>query len=384
MPVLGQTCVGAMRPQPTEEEGEVPTTRERLARTALHLKVVPAGPVAKPFHPVNARDQGLDSNALARLSTRGHFPFPSPPATQARSAKDLPAVPLSENLRGILLMCASMAAFTINDTFMKSVTQTLPLYQSIGLRGTVAIIGLMLLAIATGAFAFRPSRRDAGLILLRSLADVAATILFLEALIRMPLANLSAILQALPLLITLGAALVYGDRIGWRRMTAILVGLAGVLIIIRPGTEGFDHWALLGVGSTLCVVVRDLSVRPIRGQVPSALVALGAAVGVTAMGWIGTGFQGWHAPTTWEAARVVCAGLFLIVGYLTSVSAMRHGDIGIVAPFRYTSLLWAIMLGLFVFGDLPDGWTMLGAAIVVAAGIFTLLRERRLKLNAAG
>lgn len=293
-------------------------------------------------------------------------------------------MPLSENLRGVLLMCASMAAFTINDTFMKSVTKTLPLYQSIGLRGMVAVLGLTVLAIATGAFRFRPTRRDAGLILLRSLADVAATILFLEALVRMPLANLSAILQSLPLLITLGAALVYGDRIGWRRMTAILVGLIGVLIIIRPGTEGFDHWALLGVGSALCVVVRDLAVRPIKEALPSTLVALGAAVGVAAMGWIGTGLQGWQAPTLWEATRVVCAGLFLIVGYLTSVSAMRHGDIGIVAPFRYSSLLWAILLGLVVFGDLPDGWTFLGAAIVVGAGLFTLLRERRLRLRAAG
>jgi drug/metabolite transporter (DMT)-like permease len=297
-----------------------------------------------------------------------------------RQGKDLFDVPVSENLRGILLMCASMAAFTINDTFMKSVTQTLPLYQTIALRGLIAMAGLALLAMATGAFRFRPSRRDGGLILLRSLADVAATILFLEALLRMPQANLSAILQALPLAITLGAALVYGDRIGWRRMTAILAGLVGVLIIIRPGTEGFDHWALLGVASVACVVVRDLSVRPLQGQVPSALVALGAAVAVTAMGWIGTGLQGWQPLSGGEAARVLGAGLFLVIGYLTSVMAMRHGDIGLVAPFRYTSLLWAIALGLLVFGDLPDGRTLAGATIVIGAGLFTLWRERQLRL----
>jgi len=291
-------------------------------------------------------------------------------------------VPMSDNLRGILLMCASMAAFTINDTFMKSVTQTLPLFQTIGMRGMIASVGLLILALATGAFRFRPNRRDGWLILLRSLADVAATILFLEALLRMPLANLSALLQALPLLITLGAALVYGDKIGWRRMTAILVGLIGVLIIIRPGTEGFDRWSLLGLASVACVVVRDLSVRPLQGQVPSTLVALGAAVAVTLMGWTGTVFQGWQSPSGSEALRVLCAGLFLIVGYLTSVSAMRHGDIGLVAPFRYTSLLWAIVLGLIVFGDLPDGWTLLGAAIVVGAGLFTLWRERNLRRQA--
>lgn len=288
-------------------------------------------------------------------------------------------MPVSDNLRGILLMCASMAAFTINDTFMKSVTQTLPLFQTIGLRGLIAVIGLAILALATGAFKFRPNRRDVGLILLRSLADVAATVFFLEALLRMPLANLSAILQALPLLITLGAALVYGDKIGWRRMTAILVGLIGVLIIIRPGTEGFDRWALLGLASVACVVVRDLSVRPLQGHIPSTLVALGAAVAVTLMGWTGTAFQGWQTPTGWEAARVLGAGLFLIVGYLTSVAAMRHGDIGLVAPFRYTSLLWAIALGFLAFGNLPDFWTLIGASIVIAAGLFTLWRERELR-----
>lgn len=294
-----------------------------------------------------------------------------------------PALPLSENLRGILLMCASMAAFTINDTFMKSVTLTLPLYQTIALRGLIAVLGLIILALATGAFRFRASRRDAGLILLRSLADVAATITFLTALLHMPLANLSAILQALPLLITLGAALVYGDKIGWRRMTAILVGLIGVLIIIRPGTEGFDRWSLLGVASVACVVVRDLSVRPLQGHLPAAIVALGAAVAVAAMGWIGTALQGWQPPTGWELARVLGAGLFLIVGYLTSVMAMRNGDIGLVAPFRYTSLLWAIALGFLVFGNLPDGWTILGATIVIATGLFTLWRERQLRSRTA-
>jgi drug/metabolite transporter (DMT)-like permease len=162
-------------------------------------------------------------------------------------------------------------------------------------------------------------------------------------------------------------------------MTAILAGLVGVLIIIRPGTEGFDRWALLGVASVLCVVVRDLSVRPLQGQIPSALVALGAAAAVMLMGWIGAAVQGVETVSGWEAAKVLAAGLFLIVGYLTSVMAMRNGDIGVVAPFRYTSLLWAIVLGLVVFGDLPDGWTILGALIVVAAGIFTLMRERALR-----
>lgn len=286
---------------------------------------------------------------------------------------------ISGNLKGILVMCLSMAAFTVNDTFMKDVTRTLPLYQAIALRGVIAVAGLGLLALAAGGFRYRLSRKDGWLILLRSLADVASTILFLTALLHMPLANLSAIMQALPLAVTLAAALVYGDKIGWRRMTAILVGFAGVMIIIRPGTEGFDRYALLGLASVAFVVVRDLSVRPMRGQVPSALVALGAAAAVAVMGWIGTAAEGWQPMTGAEGVKILAAGLFLIVGYLSSVTAMRHGDIGLVAPFRYTSLLWAIVLGYAIFGNLPDGWTLIGAAIVVAAGIFMLMRERALR-----
>ena len=290
---------------------------------------------------------------------------------------------VSENTRGILFMCLSMAAFTVNDTFVKAVTQTVPLFQAIGLRGLIAVSGLALLALSRSAFSYRLSRKDAGLIALRSLADVGATILFLLALIHMPLANLSAVMQALPLAITLVAALIFGERIGWRRLTAILIGFVGVMIIIRPGTEGFDHYAVLALGSVACVVVRDLAVRPLQGQVPSAIVALGAAVSVTVMGWIGIAVQGWQPMTGAEGVKILCAGLFLIVGYVASVTSMRHGDIGLVSPFRYTSLLWAIVLGWLAFGDLPDGWTLVGSAIVIAAGIFTLLRERSLRLKTA-
>jgi drug/metabolite transporter (DMT)-like permease len=283
-----------------------------------------------------------------------------------------------------------MAAFTINDTFMKAVTEEVPLFQTIFLRGLIAMAGLIVMGIATGAFRQRLNGADWRLIALRSVAEIFATLTFLVALLHMPLANLSAILQALPLAVTLAAALVFGDRIGWRRLTAILVGFAGVMIIIRPGTEAFDIWSLLGVTSVLCVVVRDLAVRRLGPHVPSVTVAMGAAVLVTAMG-LGLslvptegmgpdfdGLTGWVRLSPWQMAQVAGAGLFLIGGYIFAVTAMRWGDVGVVAPFRYTSLLWAIVLGFVVFGDWPDFWTLVGASIVVGAGIFTLWREHAL------
>ncbi|MDQ2066186.1 DMT family transporter [Xinfangfangia sp. CPCC 101601] len=289
---------------------------------------------------------------------------------------------LSENLRGILAMSLSMAAFTINDTLMKSVTSAMPLFQAIALRGGFAILGLIVIARANGAFRQSLSRKDTVLTGLRSLAEVFATYFFLTALMHMPLANLSAIMQVLPLAVTLGAAVVFGDRIGWRRMLAILVGLVGVLIIIRPGTDNFDRYALFGLASVASVVVRDLAARRISAEVSSSLVALAAAVAVTVMGGVVTLGQGWVPVTGSGMAHVLGASAFLIVGTICSVTAMRHGDIGIVSPFRYTALLWAIVLGYLIFGSLPDGWTLIGATIVVAAGLFTLLRERRLRAAA--
>lgn len=295
---------------------------------------------------------------------------------------------ISDNLRGVAYMCLSMLAFTVNDTFMKSVTAEVPLFQVIFLRGLIAISGLVVIGLVTGAFRQRLVGGDWRLIGLRSLAEVLATLTFLTALLHMELANLSAIMQALPLAVTLGAALIFGDRIGWRRMTAILVGFAGVMVIIRPGTSAFDVWSLMGVASVLAVVVRDLSVRRLGPHVPSIIVALGAAVVVALMGLgfstlqgvaLFDGMTGWQTLTAGQVGRVAGAGAFLIVGYLCAVTAMRWGDIGVVAPFRYTSLLWAIGLGFVVFADLPDGWTLVGAAIVVASGIYTLLRERALR-----
>jgi drug/metabolite transporter (DMT)-like permease len=290
---------------------------------------------------------------------------------------------ISDNLRGALYMNLSMFAFTVNDAFMKAVTHDLPLYQAIALRGGLAVVWLLILAAATGGLHIPSATQDRWVIFWRSMADVAATILFLSALMHMPLANLSAVMQAIPLAVTLCAALVFKDRIGWRRMTAILIGFAGVMIIIRPGTAGFDVWSVVGLGSVLAVVVRDLAVRGLTSAVPSIIVALGAAVAVTAMGMIGVVFQGWQTPTLVQLVLIFGAGTMLPVGYICSVTAMRVGDVGFVAPFRYTSLLWAIVLGWVAFAQLPDMYALIGASIVVATGIYTLLRERKLRLEQA-
>lgn len=290
---------------------------------------------------------------------------------------------LSENMRGAALMMAAMAAFTANDAAMKAVTRSLPLYEAIFLRGLITLALLIPLARVMGGLRFRLARRDAGLVALRSAAEIGGTVLFLTALTQMPLADLSAIMQALPLAVTLAAAVVFRERVGWRRLVAILAGFAGVLLIVRPGGAGFDLWALAGVGAVLCVVVRDLATRRMSATLPSVTVAVFAAAAVTLLGAIVAPFGGWAPITVADAALLATAAVFLILGYIFIVSATRTGDVGLVAPFRYTALLWALALGWFVFGDFPDGLTLAGAAIVVATGIYTFHRERRLGRLAA-
>ena len=280
-------------------------------------------------------------------------------------------------------MNVAMAAFTLNDTGMKAVTQTLPLFEAITLRGVSTSILLFILGLATGGLRFRLQRRDTGLLAIRTLAEIAATVAFLGALVHMPLANLSAVMQFTPLAVTLAAAVVFRERIGWRRLSAIGIGFLGVLLIIRPGAKGFDIWALVGVASVLCVVVRDLSTRKFGLGVPTATVALSAALGVTALGIAGVAIQGWQGPNLRELLTVFGSSVALVAGYLSGVQAMRVGDIGFIAPFRYTSLLWAIALGWLVFGTLPDALTLAGAAVVIATGLFALLRERKLAQDAA-
>lgn len=283
---------------------------------------------------------------------------------------------LTDNLRGVLLMCVAMAAFTINDAFMKAATVDLPVFQAIALRGVLTTLVLTVLVWRAGAMRFGFSRPDWGWLGGRTFGEVAGTFTFLVALKHMPIANLSAILQFLPLAVTLAAAILLREAIGWRRLTAIVIGFVGVMLIVQPGTDAFDRWSVLGLISVTCVVIRDISTRRLSKAVPSVAVALLASLAVTLSAAAVLPFIDLGPVGLKQAAQIVGAAAFLIVGYLTVVMTMRVGEISFIAPFRYVSLVVAILLGWLVFGDFPDRWTLLGSAIVVATGVYSFHRER--------
>lgn len=284
---------------------------------------------------------------------------------------------ISDNMRGAFLMMASMAAFTFNDACMKSLSDELPLFQAIFLRGLAVIVLLLVLARSMGALRFDLSRRDWGFIALRTIGETGAAYFFITALFNAPIANITAIMQSLPLTVTLASMIFLGEMVGWRRLSAILVGFFGVLLIVRPGTEGFNFYTVYALISVGFVTMRDISTRRLSADVPSLTVALCAAVGVTLFAGLMALSQPWVALSAKAGLQMGGAVVFVIGGYLFSVMTMRVGDIGFVSPFRYTSLLWALFLGFVVFGEWPTLLTQIGAAIVVATGIFTFYRERR-------
>ena len=285
---------------------------------------------------------------------------------------------LSDNLRGAALMAGSMAAFSTNDAFMKALSGELPLPQAIFLRSVGAVALLVLLARGFGQLRLRVPREDRGLLLLRSLAEIGAAFFFLTAVFNMPLANATAILQALPLAVTLAAAVVFGEPVGWRRLTAIVVGFAGVLIIVRPGLDGFSIYSLHVLGCIACVTVRDLASRRMTGAVPPLAVALYAAITVMLAFAAVSAFVPWQPVGAVELAKLSGATVCILLAYILSFAAMRVGDIATSAPFRYAGLLVAILLGLLVFGETLDAATVAGTVIVVGSGLYTLERERRL------
>jgi len=284
----------------------------------------------------------------------------------------------TDNARGALLMMGSMAAFTINDACMKALSDELPLFQALLLRGVATSLLLFIMARAMGGLTLNLSRRDWGLIGIRTIGELGSTFFFLTALFHMPIANISAIMQALPLTVTLAGAMIFGEAVGWRRLSAITVGFVGVLLIVRPGAEGFNAFSIYALISVAFVTARDLSTRRLSPQVPSFTVALSAAIAVALFGAMGVIGTDWAPISGKVALQLGGATTMLIGGYMFSVMAMRVGEIAIVAPFRYTSLLVALILGFLIFDEWPTSLTLLGAAIVVATGVYTFYRERRI------
>lgn len=291
-------------------------------------------------------------------------------------------MPLSDNMRGALLMMAAMASFTVNDTLIKMLAGVVPLFQLLFLRGLMTSAFNGIWAWRAGALHFRIPVRDKRYLAMRVIGEIGAAYFFLTALFNMPLANVTAILQSVPLTVSLAAALFFRESIGWRRLTAILIGFLGVLLIVRPGAEGFTVYSVYVLISVLFVTMRDLSTRRLSRETHSLFVTWVTSVGVMVFFGLASLTQGWGAMDLRSWGIIAATSVLVFGGYMFSVTAMRAGEISFVAPFRYTGMIWALTLGWVAFGDWPAPLTLIGAAIVVGSGIFMLYREGQLARRA--
>jgi drug/metabolite transporter (DMT)-like permease len=282
-----------------------------------------------------------------------------------------------ENLRGSVLMVLAMAGFALEDMFIKRMAGAMPVGQivmAIGLGGAVIFA-----AICAGQ-GRRLFTRDlmARPVLVRNAGEMAGTMCFVTAIALTPLSQASAILQATPLAVTLGAALFLGEPVGWRRWSAILVGFAGVMMVVRPGLAGFAPASLFAVGAVIGLAVRDLATRTVPAAISSMQLSAYAFATLVPTGAILLVFgEGAVMPGPVQMRDLALALACGVGAYYAIVAAMRVGEVAVVTPFRYTRLLFALVIGVAVFAERPDGWTLLGAAVIVASGLYTLMREAR-------
>lgn len=289
-----------------------------------------------------------------------------------------------DNSRASVLMVVAMAFFAVEDMFVKFLSVRLSVGQILTVSGALGCLIFWVLLRRRGLRFLTPDLAHP-LVLIRTLGEVIGTMGFVMAVATTDLTVAAAIIQALPLAIVLGAALVLDESVGWRRWLAVGIGLAGVMMIIRPGLAGFDANALWAVLSVIGLALRDVATRRVPRRIPSdqlSTLAWGALVPTGLV--VAAGFG-----SDWRAMGLTDAGLFAgllgfgVIGYMMLVSATRVGDAGVIAPFRYARLVFALAIGVLVFGERPDAWTLIGAAVIAAAGGFSMWREVQAARRAA-
>lgn len=284
---------------------------------------------------------------------------------------------MTPNLRGSLFMVASMAGFAAEDAFLKAAARHVPVGEAILLMGLLGIAVFSLIALRAGEPPL-PRAILSRTMAIRSGFEISGRLFYALAIALTPISVASAILQASPLLVVLGAAVIFGEKVGPRRWLLILGGFAGVLVILRPGLAGFDALSLLTVLAMIGFSGRDLATRAAPPALSNAQLGVTGFVMLTLSGAIILLVGGGASlPAPQTLGLIAGAALFGISAYAALTQAMRTGEVSTVAPFRYTRLLFAMLMGVLVFGERPDTATLIGSAIVVACGIAILTQRRR-------
>ncbi|MBI6629796.1 DMT family transporter [Pontibaca salina] len=285
-----------------------------------------------------------------------------------------------DNLRGALLMTLSMLGFAFEDMLIKMMADSLPTWQIIGMLGAGGALVFGALTVFRREALFNRAFFDRA-ILLRNLGELIGTIGYVTAITLTPISSASAILQVTPLAVTLGAALFLREPVGWRRWSAILIGFFGVMLVIRPGYEGFDALSLITLVGVFGLAMRDLATRRVARSTSSfqlSFLAFAALIPATAVLALFSDHPP-VAPTPHLWGLMAAALAMTTLAYYAIVAAMRVGEVSYVTPFRYSRLLFAMVIGVFVFHEALDAPMLIGSAFIVGSGVYTVWRERRVR-----
>ena len=283
----------------------------------------------------------------------------------------------AENLKGGAWMVAAMVSFTFEDMFLKAAETHMPLGEAMLVFGIIGMAFFATLARQKGEALFHTAALSKPLII-RSGFELTGRLFYSLAITLTPLSLASAILQATPLVVVASAAVIFGEKVGWQRWTAIIVGFIGVLAILRPGLDGFSILSLITIVGLIGFAGRDLATRAVPKMLSNRQLGVYGMAMVNLAGAIIlllTGGAVW--PDTTGAALVIAMSVFGIFGYNALTIAMRTGEIAAVTPFRYTRIVFAMLTGVLVFGEHPDMMTLIGSAMIVASGIYTLNHNRQ-------
>ncbi|MEM1286836.1 MAG: DMT family transporter [Pseudomonadota bacterium] len=282
---------------------------------------------------------------------------------------------LPPNARGIVATCLAMLGFIGTDGCIKFVSDELSISQMIVMRGVIILIFLIAIGRFTGGLDRLPGLKDR-VVFLRAAAECSATLLYYQAITRVPIANANAVLQIIPLLIVAAAALFLGEKVGWRRWLAILTGFCGVMLVVQPCADAFQGPIVFALGAALFYSFRDLSTRFIDNDLSAVSINLVTSSCVILMGVVLIPFQDWHIPSIQSIAVLALAASFLTMAYIAVTVAMRTGDVSASAPFRYSIVVWALLIDVIIFANIPSALTIIGILITVGSGLYLIFRER--------
>ena len=284
-----------------------------------------------------------------------------------------------ENLRGILFMLLAMAGFALEDLFIKLLSSHLPVSQILFILGFSGTAVFLVIALLTHAPILHRDLLNRPVIV-RTLCELFAALFFTSAIALTPLSSVASILMTTPLMVTMGAAIFFREKVGWRRWTAIMIGFFGVLLILRPGFDSFMPASLLAVIATIFLAVRDLATRTMQIDISTTTVSIYAFFAMGISGFFAMPFfSAMVIPSSIEIVYLISAVFVGVIGYYAIVLATRNGDVSVISPFRYSRLVFAMLLSIIILRERPDLLTLSGAAIIVASGIYSFIREGHLK-----